>query len=381
MRLTLAAWFVAAAALPEAGWAAAVGPVRVAVFRAGAGGYHTYRIPALLVTPKGTLLAFCEGRKRGAGDSGDIDLLLRRSFDGGRTWQPQQTVWDDGPNTCGNPCPVLDRRTGTVWLLMTHNLGQDTEAQIAAGTSRGTRTVWVSKSTDDGATWSRPTEITQDVRRPGWTWYATGPGVGIQLRTGRLLVPCDHMVAGSKAQFSHVLYSDDGGKSWHVGGEVGPGCDECQAAELADGTVLLNIRSYRGHHRRLVARSRDGGLHWSGPAEDPALVEPVCQASLTRYLGAKGPLLFANPAGTRRERLTVRLSRDGGRTWPAARVLHEGPAAYSCLAVLADGAVGCLYESGYRSPYEALTFARFPLAWLTGGAEAPPSRAPEGTGR
>src|SRR5262249_31475851 len=116
-----------------------------AVFTAGEGGYHSYRIPALVVTAKGTLLAFCEGRKKGRGDSGDIDLLLRRSTDGGRTWGKAQVVWDDGDNTCGNPCPVVDGKTGTVWLLMTHNLGGDTEARILDGTRKGTRTVWGTK--------------------------------------------------------------------------------------------------------------------------------------------------------------------------------------------------------------------------------------------
>jgi sialidase-1 len=204
------------------------------------------------------------------------------------------------------------------------------------------------------------------VKQADWTWYATGPGVGIQLKSGRLLVPCDHAVAGTREKRSHVIYSDDRGATWRLGGSVGPDCDEAQAVDRADGTVLLNIRSYRGTNRRLVAASKDGGLTWSPPAEDPALVEPVCQASVARCPGPKGGLLFSNPASTRRERLTVRFSPDGGKTWPAGKVLHAGPAAYSCLAVLPDGSVGCLYEHGDRGPYETLTFARFPLGWLTG---------------
>src|SRR5262249_18625460 len=155
-------------------------------------------------------------RRNGGSDSGDIDLLLKRSFDGGKTWGKAQVVWDDGGNTCGNPCPVLDARTGTIWLLLTHNLGTDTEAMIVSGTSKGTPTVWVTRSDDDGVTWARPVEITTDVKRPNWTWCATGPGVGIQLRSGRLVVPCDNQVAGSKVQQSHVLLSDDGGRSWRL---------------------------------------------------------------------------------------------------------------------------------------------------------------------
>jgi sialidase-1 len=344
-------------------------PAQQPVFVARTHGYHTYRIPSLLVTPRGTLLAFCEGRKNGSGDAGDIDVLLRRSADQGKTWQNLLLVWDNGANTCGNPCPVVDRTTGTIWLLLTHNLGSDTEAQIIAGKSKGRRTVWVSRSTDDGITWSTPVEITEAVRKEDWTWYATGPGTGIQTRSGRLVIPCDNIVAGSKRRQAHVIYSDDHGKTWQLGGVVGPDCNECQVVELRDGRLMLNIRSYRGQNRRLVAHSKDGGLTWSDPVADPALIEPVCQASLTRLPDGRA-LLFSNPASKKRENLTVRLSTDDGRTWPVARTLHAGPAAYSCLAVLPDGSIGCLYERGAKGPYEAIVFAHFSLAWLRAGKVA-----------
>ena len=146
--------------------ARAAGPVQESVFVSGQGGYHTYRIPSLIVTPKGHLLAFCEGRKAGRGDAGDIDLLLKRSTDGGKTWGKTQVVWDDAGNTCGNPCPVVDAKTGTVWLLMTHNLGIDTEATIVSGKSKGTRTVWVTRARTTAATWAKPAEITKDVKKP-----------------------------------------------------------------------------------------------------------------------------------------------------------------------------------------------------------------------
>src|SRR5581483_6161084 len=254
-------------------------PIQTPILVSGEGGYHTYRIPSLIVTAKGTLLAFAEGRKKSSSDTGDIDLVLRRSLDGGKTWQPMQVVWDDGPNTCGNPCPVVERSTGTIWLLMTHNLGQDTEAKIIDGTSKGTRTAWVTKSTDDGLTWAKPTEITRDVKKPEWTWYATGPGVGIQTKTGRLVIPCDNKVAGTKARQSHVISSDDKGETWKLGGVAGPNCNECQVVELKDGSLMLNIRTYRANNLRLTATSTDGGLSWSKPVEDSALIEPVCQAS------------------------------------------------------------------------------------------------------
>jgi sialidase-1 len=369
------AFLAAALLLTVAASAPAAGLEQASIFVSGRDAYHTYRIPSLLVTKKGTLLAFCEGRKKGASDAGDIDVLLRRSFDGGQTWARTQVVWDDVENTCGNPCPVVDVRTGTIWLLLTHNLGRDTEAMIANGTSKGTRTAWVTRSDDDGATWSKPVEITRDVKKSNWTWYATGPGVGIQLRSGRLVVPCDNQVAGSKMQQSHVIYSDDGGKTWQVGGVVGPRCDESQAVELQDGSLLLNMRSSRGDNHRLIAISKDGGETFSKPVADRQLIEPVCQASILRYPGGRGGTLFSNPASTKREKMTVRLSCDEGKTWPHARVLHNGPSAYSCLAVLPDGTIACLYERGDRSVYETIALARFSLIWLSAPGE--PDSSPE----
>ncbi len=361
-------------------------PTQTDLFVSGAEGYHTFRIPALLVTPKGTVLAFCEGRKQGRGDSGDIDLVLKRSLDFGKSWQPLQVLADDGPHTMGNPCPVFDRETGTIWLPLTRNLGQDKEKQILEGTSQGTREVWIMKSTDEGATWSKPVEITQSVKKPNWTWFATGPGCGIQLTgrpagrpagrragqpAGRLVIPCDHYLAGSKERGSHVIYSDDHGETWKLGGVIGPHTNECQVVELDDGTLLMNLRSYHGKNRRAVATSPDGGLTWSEVTLEATLVEPVCQASFIRQrLADKSPLLFANPASTKRERMSVRLSRDSGKTWPEARLLHEGPSAYSALAVLPDGTIACLYEAGKRSPYEKLVFARFGLPWLTHGKDS-----------
>lgn len=335
------------------------------VFKAGTEGYHSYRIPSLIVTAKGTVLAFCEARKNNRSDAGDIDLVLKRSLDGGKSWQPMQVVWDDGPHTCGNPCPVVDRSTGTIWLLLTHNLGTDTEAKLVDGKSEGTRTVWVSHSTDDGATWVKPVEITKDVKQPDWTWYATGPGIGIQMRSGRMVIPCDNKVAVTKARQSHVIFSDDHGKTWKLGGVVGPNCNESQVVQLADGSLMLNMRSYEANHLRLVAKSRDGGVTWSAPKEDPALIEPVCQASIIRVPGEAPMLLFSNPASIKREKLTLKLSFNDGRTWPVVHELHPGPAAYSCLTVLPDQRLACLYECGDKSAYDVIRLATFSLAWLS----------------
>lgn len=344
---------------------AAGGFSQVEVFRAGEDGYHTYRIPALLATGKGTLLAFCEGRRGGAGDSGDIDLLLKRSFDGGRTWSPLQVVADLGPDTIGNPAPVQDRKSGDILLLLTRNPGNVTERQIVDGSAAGTRTVWITRSRDEGATWSPPEEITASVKKPDWTWYATGPGNGIQLRDGRLVIPCDHIEAGTKAYYSHVIFSDDGGRTWKLGGRAGDRMNESAVVELRDGSLLLNMRSYRGRNRRAVAHSHDRGMTWSEPADDETLVEPVCQASLVRF--GKKALLFSNPADTKRVRMTIRLSTDEGKKWPFARIVHEGPSAYSSLAPLEDGRIGLLYERGDRTAYERITFARFDRQWIEAG--------------
>ncbi|HWR52077.1 MAG TPA: sialidase family protein [Bryobacteraceae bacterium] len=341
------------------------------VFQAGEDGYHTFRIPAIVATKQGTLLAFCEGRRGSGSDSGDIDLLVKRSFDKGRTWSKTAIVADLGTDTVGNPAPVVDRKTGAILLLLTRNAGHVTENQIVSAAVEESRTVWITASRDDGATWSVPIDITASVKRPDWTWYATGPGNGIQLRTGRLVIPCDHIVKETKAMHSHVIYSDDRGATWNIGGIAGEKTNESAVAELRDGSLLLNMRSYHGVNRRAIALSRDGGLTWGQTTLDDALIDPICQASLVRAVPAArekgdGRLLFSNAASTKRERMTVRLSNDDGRTWPVAKEIHDGPAAYSCLVVLPDRSFGLLYERGDGRPYERITFARFSLDWLKG---------------
>jgi sialidase-1 len=363
-------WFVSASSFAQA---PAEAPA-VDVFTAGQDGYHTHRIPSLLVTSKGTVLAFAEGRKGGASDTGNIDLRMRRSTDGGRTWDPAATVWDDGPNTCGNPCPVVDRETGTIWMLMTWNRGDDHEPHIIAQTSHDTRRVFVSRSTDDGLTWAAPREITTDVKLAGWTWYATGPGAGIQLehgpKRGRMVIACDHIEAGTGHYRSHVVYSDDHGATWKIGGSTpGHQVNECEVAELSDGRLLLNMRNYdRSQRTRQQAVSVDGGMTWTGQSHVAELADPICQASLRRLSwageGRQSVLLFANPASTRRERMTLRASLDEGGTWPLSRLVDARPSAYSSLGVLKDGRIGLLYEVGEKGPYERIVFRGLPAAWI-----------------
>ena len=348
------------------------------VFVAGQGGYHTYRIPALVRTTKDTLLAFSEGRKNNRRNHGDLDLVLRRSRDGGRTWSRQQLVYEEGGAaevTIGNPAPVVDQDTGVIWLPF----------------CRDNDRVLMTHSNDDGLTWTPPIDITDDVKEPDWTWYATGPVNGIQLRRqphkGRLVIPCDHRVGGAENSWneagrSHAIYSDDHAKSWQLGKPTEFAMNECTVAERSDGTLLLNMRSYRGRNRRAVATSEDGGVTWSASRDDPQLIEPICQGSMIRYtwpeqagLGqaidtGKSRILFSNPDSKTRDHMTVRLSYDEGESWPISRLLHEGPAAYSGLCTLPNQSIGNLYERGVQSPYETITFARFTLEWLTRGKDS-----------
>ncbi len=355
-------------------------PLGETLFKSGRGGYHTYRIPALAVTGRGTLLAVCEGRKHSWNDSGDIDLLVRRSTDNGRTWEPQRVIWDDAGNTCGNPCVVTDRDTGMIWLLSTWNRGDDHEGSIIAQTSRDTRRVFVIGSADDGRTWGKPREITADVKDKSWTWYATGPGSGIRMENGphkgRLIIPCDHIEGATRRYFSHTIHSDDHGKTWQLGGSTPQDkVNECEAVELENGRLMLNMRNYdRAQKRRQVAVSDDGGHSWRDQRHDETLIEPLCQAGIERLrwpaAGQPGALVFSNPASTaKRVGMTLRASFDDGRSWPVAKLLHAGPSGYSDLAALPDGRIGCLYEAGPNNLADGIVFAGVALDALVPVAE------------
>lgn len=319
-------------------------------------GTHTYRIPALLATSKNTLLAFAEARREGGHDSGNIDTVVKRSTDGGKSWGAEIVVFDDGNHVAGNPCPVVDETTGRIWCLHTWNDGQIPEGRIKAGWGKDSRGVFVTYSDDDGRTWAKAKEITKSVKREQWSWYATGPGAGIQLKRGkhkgRLIIPCDHksLPQGKPQTYhSHIVYSDDHGKSWQIGAVSAVGLNECEAVELEDGSVMLNSRNhgFDSHHRG-VSISRDGGETFSSFLRDPQLLEPRCQASIRRYRWASaakpGVILFSNPARKWREFVMLRMSYDDGKTWPDARIVYPYTSAYSDIAVLSDGRIGVLYE-------------------------------------
>ena len=342
-------------------------PKSVDVFIAGQDGYFAYRIPALLTTKPGTLLAFCEGRKTTLSDDGDNDMVLRRSTDHGQTWMKLQLVHEEGGDavvSIGNPCPVIDPATGRIFLSMNRKNGH----------------VLLTHSDDDGVTWSKVRDITDSASKLGWGWYAMGPGVGIALERGphrgRLILPANRRETPDRSgpSASHIVYSDDHGETWKLGGNVGLHTNECQLVETiaADGSeLLINMRNHWARSgkrpelagRRLISRSRDEGLTWSEPTRDEALIEPTCQVSLIRFSwptdSQRSTLLFANPDSTsKRERMTVRVSHDEGRTWPTSKLIDPGPSGYCCLTRLKDGRIGLLYE---RDNYKRLTFVAFKL--------------------
>lgn len=338
------------------------------LFIAGLDDVNIYRIPALLAAPGDVLLAFCEARERD--DNDPLDLVLKRSlpadknlqgvngvcWPNDRRWSPIQVVVPGRGEAHTNPCPLLDRTDGTVWLCC-----RRVEGGLAQSLEVGYGALLMLSSADSGATWSEPVDISDQVGD-----FLPGPGVGAQLCSGRLIVP------GYDLHSAKVIYSDDHGRTWKAGQPLRQPGNESQAVELADGTLALNMRLAPGC--RYVGLSRDGGETWFEEYRDEVLPDPSCMAAIARYsdqeTGGRSRLLFANPANpTSRTQLTVKLSYDEGKTWPIARIIHAGEAAYSSLAVLDDGTIGLLYETGDVHPYERLRFARFSLEWLSEGRD------------
>lgn len=359
--------------------------------------YNIYHIPGIVVTAKGTVLAWCEARKRPAGvsDWDDIRILLRRSTDDGRTWSAPRSIADvPGPKvknpfalkmknidpkdvTYNNPVLIADR-DGTVHMLFCLEYMR----------------VFYQRSDDDGLTFSQPMEITAafEAFKKDYDWkvLATGPNHSIQLKTGRLVVPVWLSTGeGGNAHRPSVtatIYSDDQGKTWKAGDIAVPCTDEwinpneTVAIELNDGRVMLNVRSESKAHRRLVTISPDGATQWSTPKFDEALLEPICMAGIVRYQhDGKSLILFSNPhnpdkekskaePGKNRDRknVSVKISRDEGQTWPVNKTVEAGPSMYSDIAVTQAGTILCFYGRGSKPGFagSGLTLARFNLEWL-----------------
>jgi sialidase-1 len=340
------------------------------LFVGGQEGYHTFRIPAIIASKRGTVLAFCEGRRLNARDFGDVDLLLKRSKDGGKTWGGLQTIHDEpGQVTLGNPVPIADRVTGDVHLVY----------------ARDGKTLLYRVSKDDGATFSSPVDITEPVRAMTvsagieWNHVLPGPGHGLQTANGRLVVQiktAGHKAGGPNRRVG-VIFSDDHGRTWKAGGWVPPTRGETSEStlfETGDRTIVMNTRWHDGP-TRIETRSRDGGLTWSAPEPVPELPDLACQGSILResddptnrrvYFSNIVPVLSASEALVgRRNRLVLRASDDDGATWPLGRVVVPGPAGYSDLVKLAGGPLLVLFENGRMVYSEKLTLARVdPGAW------------------
>jgi sialidase-1 len=361
-------------------------------YTAGHDGYDTYRIPATVTTRAGTLLAFAEGRHNSAGDTGNIDVVLRRSFDGGCTWGPLRVVASGDGDTRGNPAPVVDPKTGRIVLVTSYNSGAVTEAQIMRGevTPEQSRRVFVQTSRDDGRHFSSPRDITAQVKLPGWRWYATGPGHAIALRhgrhAGRLVVAANHSAAppvgsadtGQEPKYygAHALYSDDGGVTWRLGFvddsyEGVDNANESGAAELPDGRLYFTSRDQNGTSagNRLDAYSSDGAETLDRPyAIQPTLNDvPVVQASVLQLAGPSAPLLFSGPSvPTARQSMAIWRSTDAGGSFTKATTLSSQRAAYSDLVQLGASRVGLLYETGATGTYDTIEFRRVPVHDLLG---------------
>ncbi len=360
-------------------------PERFDVFPAGMDGVSRYRIPGVVVTTRGTVLAYAEARRNSSSDWGEIEIRLRRSLDGGKTWEPAKHIAHMGERlegnprkpeggeheqTVNNPVAIVDRETGAIEFLYCINYAR----------------CYSMRSTDDGQTWSPPVDITGAFEpfREHYNWkvIATGPGHGIQMKSGRLVVPiwlAYGDVGDHKPSAAATIYSDDHGATWKAGdlclpneGEFGDP-NETMITELSDGRVMLVARSVSDANRKIVTTSADGATGWSEPKFHDQLWEPVCMASIIAHPSQPGTLIFSNPhtlaldengkeqpAGRgKRENLSIKVSRDDGETWPVNKTLDPEPSAYSDLAVLPDGTVLCLYEAKGD-----IVMARFDLDWI-----------------
>jgi sialidase-1 len=357
--------------------------------------FNIYHIPGIVVTAKGTVLASCEARK-GGGDWSDIRILLRRSTDDGQTWSKPQSIADvPGPKP-KNPFALRLKNVDTTQVTYNNPVliaGNDGTVHMLFCLEY--ERAFYQRSEDDGLSWSKPVEITAtfDAFKKDYAWkvLATGPNHSIQLKTGRLVVPVWLSTGeGGNAHRPSVtatVYSDDQGKTWKAGDIAVPCTDEwinpneTVAIELNDGRVMLNVRSESKAHRRLITTSPDGATNWSTPKFDEALLEPICMAGIVRYdHGGKRLILFSNPhnleggregkpePGKSRDRknVSVKISRDEGRTWPVNKLLEDGPSMYSDIAVTQNGTILCFYGRGTKPGFagSGLTVARFNLEWL-----------------
>jgi len=328
-------------------------------FESGLNGYAAFRQPALVISGKGTVLAFCQGRLNGHQDEGDIDVVLRRSYDNGKTWEKMQIIADDGKNPCKVACPVvLD--SGRILLLWAWN------KSISSKKARNklphpARPVFLTYSDDDGKTWAKSRDISSMVYGKDWGWSGLGPCHGIVKRRdphkGRIVVAARHNVKNSaKSGVSHVIYSDDEGKNWNIGGSALKSSSESTVVELSNGELMLNSRNQRSKSPyRLVSLSRDGGKTFYKSYEEKAHIEPRgCQGSLLFHSINKetgmGNIIFSGPRHPEwRANGCLQLSEDDGKTWKKRRRYSGKPlkfSGYSDIALINGNDIAVLFERG-----------------------------------
>jgi len=365
-------FFTAAAAL------AAQEPEFSDVFTPGKDGYPAIRIPSVVVTTKGSVLAFAEARKT-LGDQSENKIVTKRSTDGGATWSALKLIHDDGANSLNNPTAVVEQQSGRVFLMYQRIPAHLKEASKGTATGLEGPDIYrnfLVTSDDDGVTWSKPLDVTTATKRPQRaTTICSGPGAGIQLtrgaHAGRLIMPFNE---GPFYQWQNfAVFSVDAGRTWAFGADA-PGAmigtrsqvNEAQMVELNDGGVRLDSRQFAGAKVRKTAVSRDGGATWTSVSDLADLRDPSCMAGVLRYSfddgTGLGKILHTGPDSTKRDHGTVYLSVDDGATFPIKRELYAGGFAYSVPARLADGRVGVLFEA---DNYQRIAFARFGIEWLT----------------
>jgi sialidase-1 len=369
------------------------------LWNANQDGYKLYRIPGIVVTKTGTILAYAEARRHSGSDWDTIDLVMRRSTDGGRTFSPQRVIAHT-PDVPRNPV-ALERKQGKPDDVTYDNpvAIADKNGSVHFLFCREYMRVFYTRSDDDGQTFSTPVDITAvfDGYRPQFVWrvVATGPGHGIQLAKGRLILPVWLALGtvgnGHGPSVASTIYSDDDGKTWKHGDIAVPNTpktpspNETEAVQLASGSVMLNVRVVSDKNRRVIVTGKDGAHRWSAPRFQNDLPDPICFAGIVRFstkkTSGKNRILFSNPDNlTRtdgkqtiskdRRNLTVRMSYDEGKSWPVKKTVEPGSSGYSDLAVLPDGSILCLYEAGGAFPHEKLVLAKFNLAWLSDGKDS-----------